>query len=43
MERDSRKLSELSELIKSCLENNLEQSYWIVAELMDVRVNANGH
>ncbi|MDD4637871.1 MAG: exodeoxyribonuclease VII large subunit [Bacteroidales bacterium] len=43
MERDSRKLSELSELIKSCLEDNLEQSYWIVAELMDVRVNANGH
>lgn len=43
MERDSRKLSELSELIKSCLEQNLEQSYWIVAELMDVRVNANGH
>ena len=43
MERDSRKLSELNELIKSCLEDNLEQSYWIVAELMDVRVNANGH
>ena len=36
-------LFELTSLIKTELEKNLEPSYWVVAEISDLKVNAKGH
>ena len=36
-------LSEFNQLIKSILEDNLEMSYWIVAEIGDINVHSRGH
>ena len=36
-------LFELSSLIKSQLEKNLEPSYWVVAEISEMRLNPKGH
>ena len=36
-------LFELTCLIKTELEKNLEPSYWVVAEISDLKVNAKGH
>jgi len=36
-------LYELTNLIKSTLENSLEPSYWVVAEIGDLKVNQKGH
>ncbi|MFC2124622.1 exodeoxyribonuclease VII large subunit [Bacteroidota bacterium] len=36
-------LSELNSVIKECLEANLEPSYWVIAEIGELRVNQNGH
>uniref|UniRef100_UPI00404837EC exodeoxyribonuclease VII large subunit n=2 Tax=Roseivirga sp. TaxID=1964215 RepID=UPI00404837EC len=36
-------LFELTSLIKTELEKNLEPSYWVIAEISDLKVNAKGH
>lgn len=36
-------LSEFNKLVKSTLEDNLEMSYWIVAEIGDLNVHSKGH
>lgn len=36
-------LSQLNKLIKTTLENSLEPSYWVIAEIGEMRVNARGH
>ena len=36
-------LSQLNKLVKTTLENNLEPSYWVIAEIGEMRVNARGH
>ena len=36
-------LVELNKLIQDTLKNNLEPSYWIVAEIGELRVNQKGH
>ena len=40
---DHLSLLELNEIIKSTLSTNLEPSYWIVAEIGDIRINQRGH
>ena len=36
-------LAELSQLIKQTLDNQLETSYWVVAEIGELRMNQRGH
>ena len=36
-------LYELTNLIKSTLEHSLEPSYWVVAEISDLKINQKGH
>lgn len=36
-------LFELTNLVKSSLEKNLEPSYWVVAEISELRLNPKGH
>jgi exodeoxyribonuclease VII large subunit len=36
-------LYDLNVKIKDCLEGNLKNSYWVVAEIGDIRVNQKGH
>lgn len=36
-------LSDLNRKIKECLQSNLEDSYWVVAEIGEMRVNQKGH
>jgi exodeoxyribonuclease VII large subunit len=40
---DQLSLSELNNLIKNCIEENFSTSYWIVAEISELRVNQKGH
>ncbi|MCA6074777.1 exodeoxyribonuclease VII large subunit [Fulvivirga sedimenti] len=37
------RLLELNQLIRSTLDNNLEPSYWVVAEVAELRLNQKGH
>ena len=36
-------LSDLNRTIKECLQANLEDSYWVIAEIGEIRVNQKGH
>ena len=36
-------LFDLNNKIKDCLKNNLDQSYWVVAEIGEMRLNQKGH
>jgi exodeoxyribonuclease VII large subunit len=36
-------LQELNELVKATLDTHLEPSYWVVAEIGELRVNQRGH
>jgi exodeoxyribonuclease VII large subunit len=36
-------LYDLNAKIKDCLKNNLEESYWVVAEIAEIRINQKGH
>ena len=36
-------LYDLNAKIKDCLKGNLEESYWVVAEIGDIRLNQKGH
>jgi len=36
-------LLELNELVKQTLDSHLEPSYWVVAEIGEMRVNQKGH
>ncbi|MEL7005138.1 MAG: exodeoxyribonuclease VII large subunit, partial [Bacteroidota bacterium] len=36
-------LFELNKLIKTVLDKNLEPSYWVVAEISEMRTNQSGH
>ena len=36
-------LYDLNKKIKDCLNNNLEESYWVIAEIGEIRVNQKGH
>lgn len=40
---DQLSLIELNNLIKNCIEENFSTSYWIVAEISELRVNQRGH
>ncbi len=40
---DQLSLSELNRLIRNCIEENFSTSYWIVAEISEMRVNQKGH
>jgi exodeoxyribonuclease VII large subunit len=40
---DQLTLSELNNLIKNCIEENFSASYWIIAEISELRVNQKGH
>ena len=40
---ESLSLLELNEEIKRCLEDNLESSYWVVAEISELKVHQKGH
>ena len=37
------RLSELNNLVRGVLEQTLDEAYWIVAEVSEMRVAANGH
>ena len=43
MDQEHLSLAELSQLIKSTLETQLEPSYWVVAEIGELRLNQRGH
>jgi exodeoxyribonuclease VII large subunit len=36
-------LSELNKIIRDCLDANLDPSYWVIAEISDLRINQKGH
>ena len=40
---DHLSLTELNKLIQDTLKNNLEPSYWIIAEIGELRVTQQGH
>ena len=43
MDKNQLSLAELSQLIKSTLDAQLEPSYWVVAEVGELRMNHSGH
>ncbi len=43
MDKDQLSLAELSQLIKKTLDAQLEPSYWVVAEVGELRMNHSGH
>jgi exodeoxyribonuclease VII large subunit len=43
MDKDQLSLAELSQLIKTTLDSRLEPSYWVVAEVGELRMNHSGH
>ncbi len=40
---DHLSLKELTGLIKTCIEKNLSSSYWVAAEISEIRINQKGH
>ena len=40
---DPLSLRELNILIKNCIEDNFSSSYWIIAEISEMRINQKGH
>ena len=36
-------LSQLNGVIRKCLEKNLEGTYWVVAEIAEIRLHPKGH
>ena len=40
---DQLSLFELNQLVKTTLDTNLEPSYWVIAEISDLKVSQKGH
>jgi len=40
---DPLSLKELTNLIKTCIEKNFSSSYWVIAEISEIRINQKGH
>ena len=40
---DTISLQQLNQTIKECLTSNLQGSYWVIAEIGELKVNQKGH